>query len=156
MSLSWVALFIVSSTFCIFVTLFFSPQIMSYLQSLERQVTAADVTVTSIGRSFEKRDVPLVEVKGTQQCWNNGSDGPCLTFPRNQSAKSVSRRVLKWGIHSFVNAKCNYTYPSSSPHLSLNREGRWGATDDFTTSFFHFPCSPLPSETWRTPGLSIP
>ena len=23
-------------------------------------------------------------------------------------------------------------------HLSLNREGRWGITDDFTTSFLHF------------------
>ena len=23
-------------------------------------------------------------------------------------------------------------------HLSLNREGRWGTTDDFTTSFFYF------------------
>ena len=26
----------------------------------------------------------------------------------------------------------------SSSHLSLNREGRWGATDDFVTSFLHF------------------
>ena len=24
------------------------------------------------------------------------------------------------------------------PHLSLNREGRWGTTDDFATSFLHF------------------
>ena len=24
-------------------------------------------------------------------------------------------------------------------HLSLNREGRWGTTDDFQTSFLHFP-----------------
>ena len=23
-------------------------------------------------------------------------------------------------------------------HLSLNREGRWGISDDFTTSFLHF------------------
>ena len=28
-------------------------------------------------------------------------------------------------------------------HQSLNREGRWGTTDDFATSFLHFPCSPL-------------
>ena len=35
--------------------------------------------------------------------------------------------------------------PSSSPspahihlHLSINREGRWGTTADFTTSFLHF------------------
>ena len=25
------------------------------------------------------------------------------------------------------------------PHLSLNREDRWGTTDDFTSSFLHFP-----------------
>ena len=24
-------------------------------------------------------------------------------------------------------------------HLSLNREGRWGTTDDYATSFFNFP-----------------
>ena len=43
-------------------------------------------------------------------------------------------------------------------HQSLNREGRWGTTDDFATSFFLsiFPCSPLPSGTCRNPGLSIP
>ena len=26
---------------------------------------------------------------------------------------------------------------SSSSHLSLNRDGRWGTTDDFTNSFLH-------------------
>ena len=26
-------------------------------------------------------------------------------------------------------------------HLSLNREGRWGDTDDFATSFLYFPRS---------------
>ena len=31
---------------------------------------------------------------------------------------------------------------SPHPHLSLNHEGRWGTTDDFTTSFFHFPLFP--------------
>ena len=39
---------------------------------------------------------------------------------------------------------------------SLNREGRWGTTDDFATSFLHFPLFSLPSGTLRTPGLSIP
>ena len=33
-------------------------------------------------------------------------------------------------------------------HLSLNRESRWGTTDDFTTSFLHFP---LPSGTLANP-----
>ena len=41
-------------------------------------------------------------------------------------------------------------------HQPLNREGRWGTTYDFATSFLHFPCSPLPTGTCRTPGLSIP
>ena len=46
---------------------------------------------------------------------------------------------------------------SLSSHLSLNCEGCWGTTDDFTTSFLHFSLfsSPLPSGTCRTPGLSI-
>ena len=39
-------------------------------------------------------------------------------------------------------------------HQSLNREDHLGTTDDFATSFLHFPCSPLPSGTCRTPGLS--
>ena len=41
-------------------------------------------------------------------------------------------------------------------HLSLNHEGRWGNTDDFTTSFLHFSLFSLPSGTWQTPGLSSP
>ena len=31
---------------------------------------------------------------------------------------------------------CFFIYSSS--HLFLNREGRWGTTDDFATSFLHF------------------
>ena len=42
----------------------------------------------------------------------------------------------------------------SSSHLSLNREGRWGTTDDFATSYLHF--SLFSTGTWRTLGLSIP
>ena len=41
-------------------------------------------------------------------------------------------------------------------HQSLNRKGRWGTTDDLEPVFSIFPCSPLPSGTWQTPGLSIP
>ena len=47
-------------------------------------------------------------------------------------------------------------YSVISSHLSLNRGGRWSTTDDFATSFLHFSCSPLPSGTLQTPGLSIP
>ena len=31
-------------------------------------------------------------------------------------------------------------------HLPLNREDRWGTTDDFATSFFHFP--PFSTDLW--------
>ena len=30
------------------------------------------------------------------------------------------------------------TFPLTSPHLSLDHEGRWGITDDFTTIFLRF------------------
>ena len=41
-------------------------------------------------------------------------------------------------------------------HESLNHEGRWGTTDDFTTSFLHF--SLFSTALWdcQTPGLSTP
>ena len=46
--------------------------------------------------------------------------------------------------------------PLTSPHISLNPACCWGTTDDFTTSFLHFfPCSPLPSWTWQSEGLSM-
>ena len=40
-------------------------------------------------------------------------------------------------------------------HQSLNREGRWGTTDDFATSFLHF--SPFSTALWDlpTPGLEF-
>ena len=36
-------------------------------------------------------------------------------------------------------AQMQTVFISLSSHLSLNREGRWGTTDDFATSFLHFP-----------------
>ena len=42
---------------------------------------------------------------------------------------------------SYSGARCEKSFWSrscSSPHLSLNRGGRWGTTGDFTTSFLHF------------------
>ena len=55
-----------------------------------------------------------------------------------------------------VSIRCLFNNSFISSHLSLNREGRLGNINDFATSFPNFPCSPLPSWTWRTPGLSIP
>ena len=53
----------------------------------------------------------------------------------------------------------NWTANLHLSHLlnpSTTRVGIWGTTDDFATSFLDFLCSPLPSGTWRTPGLWIP
>ena len=41
-------------------------------------------------------------------------------------------------------------------HLSFNREGRWGTTDDFAASFLHFSLFSTVLWTWRTPGPPIP
>ena len=62
-------------------------------------------------------------------------------------------------VHSCVPSQCSHLIISSShqqQHLSLDREGRWGTTDDFGTVSSILSCSPLPFGTWRTPGLSIP
>ena len=40
-----------------------------------------------------------------------------------------------------------------SSHLSLNREGRWGTTDDFTTSFLYFPL--LTTALWDLANSTI-
>ena len=39
---------------------------------------------------------------------------------------------------------------SETYHLSLNREGRWGTADDFTTSFLHF--SLFSTAPWDMPN----
>ena len=41
-------------------------------------------------------------------------------------------------------------------HFHLHRIGHLGTTDNFATSFSILLCSPVPSWTWQTPGLSIP
>ena len=60
----------------------------------------------------------------TNATWSSGSKvssptfvKPCIYFYENPFLRSP------WNHHH---------------HLSLNREGRWGTTDDFATSFLHF------------------
>ena len=60
--------------------------------------------------------------------------------------------LYKQSLSSFVELQLHHHHRHH--HLTLHRECRWGTTDYFTTSFPIFPCSPLPSGTWRTPGLS--
>ena len=45
---------------------------------------------------------------------------------------------------------------SNHHHQSLNHEGRWGTTDDFATSFLHFPLFSTALWDLANSGLSIP
>ena len=69
--------------------------------------------------------------------------------------ESCQKCVSAWGPRSTIHHH-HHHHHQHHHRQSLNREGRWGTTDDFATSYLHFPCSPLPSGTCRTPGLSIP
>ena len=69
----------------------------------------------------------------------------CVTWGKRGGRRRGSGWPLVWRYHHHHHHD-----------QSLNREGRWGTTDDLATSFLRFPCSPLPSGTCRTPRLSIP
>ena len=58
------------------------------------------------------------------------------------SLRSKCTHPLEQGIWSLD--KCHHH------HQSLNREGRWGTTDDFATSFLHF--SLFPIALWDLPN----
>ena len=61
------------------------------------------------------------------------------SFSQNNSfIKSQATVELK---ESYANSKyhsCSMASIHHHHHLSLNCEGRWGTTDDFTTCFLHF------------------
>ena len=77
-----------------------------------------------------------------------------LTRPISPSTSQQTYHKL-WPIHLCTNLAHKKWPYLTSPHLSPNHEGHWGTKDDFTVSY-PFLCSPLPSGTWQTPGLSIP
>ena len=73
--------------------------------------------------------------------------------PCNQRGSPSQDPAGSWTTHTHTNWLVNTqnTNPLNTPfsvilshhhhhhyHLPLNREGRWGTTDDFATSFFHF------------------
>ena len=73
--------------------------------------------------------------------WNSEQ---CSCHSKLVSTLSISlSSVPSWEIISGLEPSTDTTesrYQSIhiSSHLSLNREGRWGTTDDFATSFLHF------------------
>ena len=96
--------------------------------------------------------------------------------------KSVKKRsIVHWTVQTMfsdlevrlsLNSETKHSSSNCPNHIGelivrpvknrLNNEGRWGTTNNFVMSFLHFslcsifPCAPLPSGTWWTPGLSIP
>ena len=76
--------------------------------------------------------IALWNVWGSERCtrWING-----LADPINYLKKSS----LKYTPSENHQNKFTVIYSHHHHHhLSLNREGRWGTTDDFATSFLHF------------------
>ena len=67
--------------------------------------------------------------------------------PENTSQQEVICLARAWDMYYY----CHHHH-----HQFLNRKGCWGSTDNFTSRFHQFSCSPLPSGTCWTPGLSIP
>ena len=57
-------------------------------------------------------------------------------------ARATGRQVIEAGSIPWCGkgfSSQNNFYHDHHHHQSLNREGRWGTTDDFETSFLHFP-----------------
>ena len=54
---------------------------------------------------------------------------------RDDSAKIQFQSLLREALVSSSGMGSSHLISS---HSSLNREGRWGTTDDFATSFLHF------------------
>ena len=58
----------------------------------------------------------------------------CSCATRDFFLQKTEIRVLGSTSQSFHNPQIPYSHHP----LSINREGRWGTTDDFATSFLHF------------------
>ena len=79
---------------------------------------------------------------GRCHVWPRLTPRPCLWLTDQKHTKGSTERFL----YGQNETECKFSRESSSSkprtisshHLSLNREGRWGTTDDFATSFLHF------------------
>ena len=84
-----------------------------------------------------------------QWCWKL----VCSAKGYNRSSRGLILFTLQPLLGWYMTVCYHHYHHHHHHHQSLNREGRWGTTDDFATSFLLFSCSPPPS---GTPGLSIP
>ena len=95
-----------------------------------------------IGKALQNRGILTVTADIIESAWQSGTKKPCIIYAK------------RW--IQFCAQRQRDPFHHRQHHQSLNCEGRWGTADDFATSFLHFTCSPLPSGTCRTPGLSVP
>ena len=88
--------------------------------------------------------------------WRTGENGgnwlwSYLWCPNDPAVKGLVKVKVKmkeaWAlllVRQNMFSECYFSY-TNTKNLSLIHRVHWGTTDDFTTSFPHFPCYPLPS-----------
>ena len=64
--------------------------------------------------------------------------------------KNTRGKKKKFGFRAFCNSSPKFWNHHDHHHQSLKREGRWGTTDDFATSFLHF--SLFSTALWDLPN----
>ena len=75
----------------------------------------------------------LEECDYIQRTLREGYKGLCYhTHLKEHSMRNVTISKEHW-------VRDKGVYVTHHHHQSLNREGRWGTTDNFATSFLHFP-----------------
>ena len=108
-----------------------------------------------MGSSELCQDPPMGSSELYQGCqWDQAS---CIKSYRRDQASCI--KINQWNqascikIYQWNQASCIKLYRRDHHHhhhQSLNREGRWGTKDDFTTSFLHF--SLFSTALWDLPN----
>ena len=75
---------------------------------------------------LEKKNHGAKSTKTGSGCFHTRATADCYTSPAGKKIEKKIQKKYRFGVHNHH-------------HLSLNREGRWGTTYDFATSFLHFP-----------------
>ena len=117
----------------------FSPSVQErFVVSFGAGACAFDIALDILPKRQPLRVGVLVELRGCRLALVSGSLRASLgTVPIETDRPSAVKAL------------------TTSPHLSLNREGRWDTTDVFKPVSSIFLCSPLPSWTWRTPARPV-
>ena len=83
---------------------------------------------------WPKKSVCCVKSLTCLGCCNLQDMSNSILFPSPPGSLNAAAGVTGT-LHLYVR---QYAHHHHYHHLSLNREGHWGITDDFTTSFLHF------------------